>query len=215
MKSDAQTIFLVENHDLMRDGLRAMFADSPWHVVGEADNGQDALRALEGCEPPDLLIVDLSMPIMPGTRFVELYRQTNRTTRILVLTAYAEEEYVYRALRAGANGYALKDSPMDELRHAIAVVLDGHGYLSPQICSGVIKGYINGNRDDSDISLLTPRERDVLHLVAEGMQNMQIANHLIISVKTVEKHKANLLRKLGMGSTAELREYLRTKDLKL
>ena len=199
----------------MRDGLRAMLANSPWEVIGEADNGKEALRALQECETPDLVLVDLSMPKMPGTRFVELYRQTTRTTRILVLTAYAEEEYVHRALQAGADGYALKDSSMEELRHAIGVVLDGYGYLSPQVCSGVIRGYLHGGRDTSDISLLTPRERDVLHLATEGMQNARIAEELVISVKTVEKHKANLLRKLGMSSTTELRNYIQSKDLRL
>ncbi|MBU1001049.1 MAG: response regulator transcription factor [Proteobacteria bacterium] len=207
------TIFLVENHELMRDGLRAMLTKASWNVVGEAANGKEALRVLEDLFPPDLLLVDLSMPTMNGTRFIELYRKTNKSTKILVLTAYAEEEYVYRVLLAGADGYALKDSPMEELQHAISVIRDGYSYLSPKISSNVIQGYLRGNCNTSNISLLTPREKEVLKLVSDGLANKDIAEELIISIKTVEKHKANLLRKLGMTSTNELRKYLENKEL--
>lgn len=203
------SVFVVEDHAIVREGLHALLSLDPHlEVIGETDNGRDAVR-LVGVLKPDLIITDLSMPGMNGIEAIREIRNRYPSVRIIVLTVHRTEEHIRAALEAGANGYVLKNSTHAELLTAIRSVIDGKSYLSPVVSEKIIVGYLNGRDVDSRSpwEALTPRERVVLKLIAEGQQNKQIANYLSISVKTVEKHRANIMRKLNLHNAASLTAY--------
>jgi DNA-binding NarL/FixJ family response regulator len=200
-------IMIVEDHTLLRTGLRALLTQDPdLEVVGEADNGRDALRAL-GTLKPDLILMDISMPGMNGIEAISEMKRRGIETKIIVLTIHKTDEYIHEALRAGANGYVLKDASHDELRTAIRTVLAGKMFLSPDISGRVISTYLGAVKapfGTRPADTLTHRERQVLKLVAEGHNNRYIAEYLSLSVKTVEKHRSNLMKKLDIHSIAML-----------
>lgn len=203
-------IFVVEDHTLLRAGLKALLAqDSELEIVGEADNGRDAVQMI-GTLSPDIVLTDLSMPGMNGIEAIVDIKRRFPSTRILVLTVHKTDEYIHESLRAGADGYILKDASHDELRIAIRSVLGGKTYLSPDISSKVINGYLgtdNANTPASPWDTLTHREREVLKLVAEGHPNKFIADYFCLSIKTVEKHRSNLMKKLDLHNASTLTAY--------
>src|SRR5512139_416531 len=202
-------ILIIEDHTLLRAGLKALLTlDGEFEVVGEFDNGRDAIRAV-GSLVPDLILMDLSMPGIDGIEAIAEIRQRHPAMRILVLTIHRAEEYVHASLRSGANGYVLKDASHDELRVAIRSVLDGKTYLSPDVSASVVNGYLGKGPESASTpwSALTHREREVLKLVAEGHSNRSIAQFLSLSVKTVEKHRSNVMRKLDLHNAATLTAY--------
>jgi DNA-binding NarL/FixJ family response regulator len=208
---EKQRVLIAEDHTLMRAGLRALLVQDPaLEIVGEADNGRDAIRAI-GVLKPHLVLMDLSMPGMNGIEAITDIKRRYPETRILVLTIHKTDEYIHESLRAGADGYILKDASHDELRVAIRSVLNGKIYLSPDISSSVISGYLgNGKGENNGASpwdTLTHREREVLKLVAEGHPNKFIAEFLCLSVKTVEKHRSNLMKKLDLHNASTLTAY--------
>ena len=211
-----QRIFIVEDHTLLRAGLRALLSQDPdVEIVGEADNGRDAIRAI-GSLAPHLVLMDLSMPGMNGIEAIQDIKRRNPKTRVLVLTIHKTDEYIHESLRAGADGYILKDATHDELRVAIRSVLNGKTYLSPDISDKVIHGYLGTGKGDSISSTwdtLTHREREVLKLVAEGHPNKYIADYLCLSIKTVEKHRSNLMKKLDLHNASTLTSYAIEKGL--
>jgi DNA-binding NarL/FixJ family response regulator len=211
-----QRIFIVEDHTLLRAGLRALLSQDPdLEIVGEADNGRDAVRAI-GALAPDLVLMDLSMPGMNGIEAMMDIKRRNPDTRVLVLTIHKTDEYIHESLRAGADGYILKDATHDELRVAIRSVLNGKTYLSPDISGKVIHGYLGTGKTahvGSNWDMLTHREREVLKLVAEGHPNKYIADYLCLSIKTVEKHRSNLMKKLDLHNASMLTSYAIEKGL--
>ena len=211
-----QRIFIVEDHTLLRAGLRALLSQDPdLEIVGEADNGRDAIRAISTLSP-NLVLMDISMPGMNGIEAMIDIKRRNPETRILVLTIHKTEEYIHASLRAGADGYMLKDASHDELRVAIRSVLNGKTYLSPDISGKVINGYLGTGKDSglsSSWDTLTHREREVLKLVAEGHPNKFIANYLCLSIKTVEKHRSNLMKKLDLHNASTITAYAIEKGL--
>lgn len=211
-----QRIFLVEDHTLLRAGLRALLSQDPdLEIVGEADNGRDAIHAI-GMLAPHLVLMDISMPGMNGIEAMIDIKRRNPDTRVLVLTIHKTDEYIHESLRAGADGYILKDATHDELRVAIRSVLNGKMYLSPDISGKVIHGYLGtGKADDVGGSwdTLTHREREVLKLVAEGHPNRYISDYLFLSIKTVEKHRSNLMKKLNLHNASALTSYAIGKGL--
>lgn len=211
-----QRIFIVEDHTLLRAGLRALLSQDPdLEIVGEADNGRDAIRAI-GSLAPDLVLMDLSMPGMNGIEAMMDIKRRNPDTRVLVLTIHKTDEYIHESLRAGADGYILKDATHDELRVAIRSVLNGKTYLSPDISGKVIHGYLGTGKTahvGSTWDMLTHREREVLKLVAEGHPNKYIADYLCLSIKTVEKHRSNLMKKLDLHNASTLTSYAIEKGL--
>lgn len=201
-----QRILIVEDHTLLRQGLCAMIsADPDIEVVGEADNGRDAVK-LAGSLTPDLILMDLSMPGTNGTESIVEIKRRFPAIKVLVLTVHKAEEYIREALKAGADGYVLKHATHAELMLAIKSVLSGKTYLSPDIAEQVVSGYLGGNQINpvSVWDSITLREREVLKLIAEGHPNKYIANYLCVSVKTVEKHRSNLMKKLNMHNAASL-----------
>lgn len=211
-------ILIVEDHTLLRAGLRALLSqDHDIEIVGEADNGRDAIRAV-GALSPDLILMDLNMPGMNGIEAIAYIKRRYPDTQVLVLTIHKTDEYIHESLRAGANGYILKDASHDELRVAIRSVLNGKTYLSPDISSKVITGYLGTGSAKATVAsspwdTLTHREREVLKLVAEGHPNKYIADYLSLSVKTVEKHRSNLMKKLDLHNASTLTAYAIEKGL--
>jgi len=209
-------ILIVEDHTLLRDGLRALLAREPdLEVAGEADNGRDAIR-LVATLAPDLVLMDLTMPGTGGIEAMTEIKRRNPEIKILVLTLHRAEEYIHQSLKAGANGYILKDATHDELCVAIRSVLNGKTYLSPDISNMVISGYLGSGKGAGSSSAwetVTHRERQVLKLVAEGRPNKSIAGYLCLSVKTVEKHRSNLMKKLDLHNASMLTAFAIAKGL--
>lgn len=200
-------IALAEDHTILREGLKAIIsAQADMEVVCEATDGREAIRCAE-THAPDLLVLDLSMPRMNGLDAVKEIRRCCSATKVLVLTVHKTEEYVFSALQAGADGYVLKEATSAELLVAVRSVLQGHRYLSPEVSTRVIEGYLDG-RDphtfQSSLDELSDREREVLKLIAEGYRNKEIADFLCIAVKTVEKHRSNLMRKLDLHTVSAI-----------
>lgn len=209
-------ILIVEDHALLRVGLRALLTQEPdIEIAGEADNGRDAIRLISTLAP-DLVLMDLTMPGTNGIEVIAEIKRRNPDIKILVLTIHTAEEYVHQSLRAGADGYILKDATHDELRIAIRSVLNGKTYLSPDISNMVISGYLGSGKIanvSSGWETVTHRERQVLKLVAEGRPNKSIAGYLSLSVKTVEKHRSNLMKKLNLHNASMLTAFAFSKGL--
>lgn len=209
MKSPVR-ILIADDHTILRAGIRSLLDMVPdFEVVGEVDNGKDAIYQAGQLEP-DLLLSDLSMPKTNGTEAIQHIKSRYPEIKILVLTVHKTEEYVHAALKAGANGYVLKDDTSDELIAAIKNIAAGKTYLSPSICNEVVTGYLadpGKERIYTSIELLTSREREVMKLIAEGNRNKDIAQYLSISLKTVEKHRSNLMKKLDLHSASSITSY--------
>jgi DNA-binding NarL/FixJ family response regulator len=193
-----------------------LLSSSPdFEVVGEAEDGREAIRCVEKLKP-DLILTDLSMPRMNGMEAIREIKRQSPKTKILVLTVHRTEEYILATLKAGADGYLLKDSTHTELVTAVRNVLSGKRYISPGISEKVIEGYVEGKKTlkpRTSWETLTQREREVLKLIAEGYRNKEIANDLCISVKTVEKHRANLMEKLNLHNVQALTAFAIEKGL--
>jgi len=209
-------IVLVEDHTILREGLRALLsADPKFEIVGEADDGREGIRRVDKLAP-DLVVMDLSMPRMTGMDAIREIKRRHPATKIIALTVHKAEEYLRTTLQAGADGYVLKDATHVELLLAIQNVLKGKTYLSPSVSNTVIEGYLEGKEDQIPsprLGLLSPREREVLKLIAEGYKNKEIAADLFISLKTVEKHRANLMKKLDLHNAAALTSFAIEKGL--
>jgi DNA-binding NarL/FixJ family response regulator len=203
-------IVLAEDHTILREGLRALLtADPDYEIIGEASDGREAVRIVEK-QIPDLILMDLSMPRMTGMDAIREIKKRYPQTKIIALTVHKTEEYLRTTLQAGADGYVLKDATHDELIMAIMSILKGKTYLSPGVSGKVIEGYLEGKESEmphSTLGLLSQREREVLKLIAEGYKNKEIATDLCISLKTVEKHRANLMKKLDLHNAAALTAY--------
>jgi two-component system, NarL family, response regulator NreC len=206
-------ILVADDHTIMREGLRSLLdAQADFEVVGAVDNGRDAVR-LAGLLSPDLVLMDLAMPQMDGMSAIrELRRRTSDAkVKILVLTMHKTEEHIRAALQAGANGYVLKDASRAELLMAIHSVMGGKTFISPAVAERIVTGYLDRDRGEGEVrplsDTLTAREKQVLKLIAEGGRNRDIAEYLFVSVKTVEKHRANLMGKLNLHNTAALTSF--------
>lgn len=213
---EKKRIVIAEDHTILREGLRMLLSSNPdLTVAGEAEDGLAAVRSAETLKP-DLMLMDLSMPRMNGMGAIQEIKRSCPETKILVLTVHKTEEYILAALKAGADGYALKDATHNELMLAIECVLSGKAYLSPGISEKVIEGYLEGRKTlkpSTAWDTLTQREREILKMVAEGYKNKDIADCLCISAKTVEKHRANLMRKLDLHSASALTAFAVEKGL--
>lgn len=209
MKSPAQ-ILIADDHTILRAGIRSLLEMVPnFEVVGEVDNGKDAMQ-YAGQLKPDIILSDLSMPKTNGTDAIQRIKSRYPEIKILVLTVHKTEEHIHAALKAGADGYVLKDDTSEELINAINNILDGKTHLSPSICSNVVLGYLSDS-DKESISprtdQLTTREREVMKLIAEGYRNKDVAEYLSISLKTVEKHRSNMMKKLDLHSTSGITSF--------
>ena len=200
------TIVLGEDHQIVRQGLRALLEEEEGiQVIGEAGDGLDVLNLVEQLEP-DILVVDLMMPGLHGLEITRQVRKRSRRTLVVVLSMHADESYVIAALKNGASGYVLKDSSASDLVTALHEVSAGRRFLSSPLSDRAIEVYMKTSDDgDEDIyESLTNREREILQLAAEGHNNRTIGERLSISPRTVETHRANLMRKLGLKTQTDL-----------
>jgi DNA-binding NarL/FixJ family response regulator len=200
-------ILLADDHTLVRAGIRALLAQIPdVEVVAEAGDGREALAMLQR-ECPDVLLMDIAMNGMNGLDAAALAKKQCPNVRVIILSMHANEEYVMQALRAGATGYLLKDAASVELDLALKAASAGQTYLSPAISRQVIDTYMSRVAGDTVASPLTPRQRQILRLIAEGKCTKEIAFALAISVKTVETHRVQLMERLGIHDIAGLVKY--------
>jgi len=214
--TDAITILLADDHQLVRQGLRAVLAGEPgFTVVGEASDGLEALALVERLGP-QVLVVDIVMPGLGGLDVVREVARRSPRTRIVVLSMHGDEANVLEALREGALGFVLKDASAAELVRAIHEAAAGRRYLSPPLTDPAIEAYARRSAPKSPpdpYDSLTTREREVLHLVAEGLTSAQAAERLNISPRTAEHHRASVLEKLGLHGTADLVRYAAERGL--
>lgn len=204
MKNSARTrVLLADDHTLVRAGVRRILEAHPGlEVVGEVSDGAAAMAALERVTA-DVLVLDLSMPGMDGFELLRRARASHPDLKLLVLSMHADAEYVARAVREGADGYLLKDSAVQDLVAAIESVREGRAFHSPEV-QRELAGLVRGGPRDSMLSELTAREREVLQCIAEGLSTRDIAARFGLSGRTVETHRANLMRKLAVHSVAQL-----------
>jgi two-component system, NarL family, response regulator NreC len=200
-------IVIAEDHKILREGLKSLVKGMDgFEVVAEAGDGLDAIRAVEK-HKPDLLLLDLSMPRMSGISVIKDLKSRFPEIKILALTIHESEDYILESFHSGLDGYCLKDANYNELLMAINHVLEGKTYLSPGIADKVLVGFLEEKKTlkaATSWDTVTQRERDVLKLVGEGYKNKEIADYLCISVKTVEKHRSNIMRKLEVHTSSGL-----------
>ena len=202
-------VLLADDHAIVRKGLRALLeGEAGIEVIGEAEDGREAVQMTQQLLP-DVVLMDLSMPALSGLEATRQIKKRFPEVKVLVLTRHANEEYIFQILRAGASGYVVKKAAPTELMLAIKAVYQGDSFLSPAISRPVIEEYIRKAEAMAEDSYdrLTDREREVLQLIAEGHSSREIAELLHISEKTVRAHRAHLMDKLDIHSTAELTQY--------
>jgi RNA polymerase sigma factor (sigma-70 family) len=206
-------VLIVDDHALVREGMKSLLGlEERFEVAGAAADGREALDMTANLAP-DVVIMDISMPGLGGADATRRIKRRHPDVRVLVCTVHLSEEHIFAALEAGADGYIVKDAPREELVQALDTLLSGQVHLSPAIADKVARGYVRSLRDNRPHSLLDPlteREREVFQLIGEGWMNREIGQQLHISVKTVEKHRANIMRKLGVRSAEKLRALWRS-----
>jgi two-component system response regulator NreC len=205
----AISILIADDHGLIRTGLRALLQEvAELSVVGEAENGYTALRRVDELKP-DIVLMDISLPGLSGIEVTRQVRDISPATRVLMLTVHEDEGMLRESIRAGAHGYILKRADDAELIQAIRIVAQGHMYIYPSLTSALVKDLSpHVNSEQAGIETLTPREKDVLLLLARGYTNRQIAEEMNLSQRTIEGHRAGLVNKLGISSRVELMNYV-------
>jgi len=207
-------VLIADDHTMVRESLVGLLqADGDVQVVAQAADGSDAVEKSMQARP-DVVVTDLSMSVLNGLEVIRRLREGLPSARVLVLTMHQEDEYVLQAVRAGASGYLVKDSAASELLAAVRCLHGGRGYFGPQAARALAEQLRHPERRvDDPYGRLTAREREVLHLIAEGMTTKEVARRLGIGVKTAENHRSRVLAKLGVRNTAELVRYALGKGL--
>jgi two-component system, NarL family, response regulator NreC len=200
-------ILLADDHNVLRKGLRRILEEqSDLEVVGEASDGRQAV-SLASSLKPDIVVMDIAMPLMNGLEATKQILQRSSTINVLILSMYSDENYVVQVLRAGARGYLLKDTAEEDLINAVRTVAKGQPFFSPKIAKLLLGDSMQRIRDEGvsdSYDLLTPREREVLQLIAEGKSNKEAATALFVSPTTIETHRARIMDKLDLHSTADI-----------
>jgi DNA-binding NarL/FixJ family response regulator len=204
MKAMRIRILLADDHMMVRQGIRAVLEREGFEVVGEATDGREAVKLAEKLKP-DVAVLDVAMPLLNGIDAAREIRRVSPRTKTTLLTVHEENQYVVEALRAGVTGYVVKTKAADDLVKAIREVSLGAVYMSPGVSREAVRAYLDGTEPSSDG--LTPREREVLQLVAEGKTTKEVAAVLGISVKTAESHRSRIMEKLDIHETASLVRY--------
>ena len=205
---DATEIVIADDHEIVRRGIRTLLESEPdLKVVGEAGDGVETVEAVQRLRP-DILVLDLMLPRKTGLQVLQQLAEWNVTTGVIVFTMYSNEAYAVEALKYGARAYVIKNSDTGELITAIRDVLDGRRYLSPPLSESEVEAFAEESEGQSDrFQMLTPREKQVLQLVAEGSTNTDTALRLNLSVRTIEVHRSRLMRKLNLKNQAELMRF--------
>ncbi|HZW39932.1 MAG: response regulator [Syntrophothermus sp.] len=211
------TVVLADDHTLVRAGIKSLLQSIPgFSVIGESDNGRDAIKLVESLHP-DIVLLDIAMSELNGLEAAARINKESLSSKVIILSMHASEEYVLQALRAGASGYLLKESAPTELEIALRAVARGETYLSPTISKHVVDDYLrrvsSGNSSTEKTiepfphEQLTPRQREILQLIAEGNSTKEIAAKLNLSVKTIETHRMQIMERLGIRDVAGLVRY--------
>ena len=209
-------VLIVDDHAVVRAGIRMLIESDPnLTIVGECENGQEAVDQVESIKP-DVVLMDVTMPVMDGVEATRVIKSADGSPSVLALTIHEGPDYFFQMLQAGASGYVPKRAAPDDLLRAIHVVAEGNVFLEPQVAKELVSDYLvrvqqGGERESYDG--LTNREQQVLTLIAEDETNQGIANDLGISVKTVERHRENIMSKLNLHSRIELVKYAIRKGL--
>lgn len=200
-------ILLADDHTILRDGIRSLLEEeADMQVIGEAEDGRTAVNMACQLEP-DVILMDIGMPLLNGLEATRQIKRDCKHTNVLILTMHENEEYIRQVLASGAMGYILKDTAARDLLDAIRAVHRGEAVLSPAITRLVIEDYLRWGDMQQSVNGLTPREQEVLQLIAEGYKNKEIASILHISIKTVQSHRSNLMQKLDLHNRSDLIKY--------
>jgi DNA-binding NarL/FixJ family response regulator len=203
-------ILLADDHDIVRDGIRALLGGEPsFHIIGEAENGREALKFCRN-NAVDFIIMDINMPELSGIEATEAVKEEFDHIKVLALTMLDEDEHIRKMIEAGASGYILKNSDKEELVDAIQTIHNGDHYFSDGATKSIMLDLVGGKKDHkikSTPNELTPREKEVIVLIAQELTNKEIAEELYISVRTVDAHRRNLMQKTGARNTAGLVRY--------
>jgi len=209
-------LLLVDDHAIVRAGLRILLETQPdFEIVGETESGQEAVNKTQALQP-DVVLMDISLPDIDGFEATRQIKRVHPQTAVLALTMHESDEYFFEMLNAGASGYVPKKAAPTDLVAAIRVVHAGGVFLYPSLAKSLVKDYLTrleAGADRTDYDGLTEREREVLTLVADGLSNQAIADRLVISTKTVERHRSNIMAKLNLHSRTELVKYAIRKGL--
>ncbi len=207
-------VLIADDHTIVRSGVRMLLEAEPdFQVVGEAVDGQEALTKVEALHP-DVVLMDISMSGMGGMEATRLIKTRWPEINVLVLTMHRSDEYFFEMLKAGASGYVLKVANPDELVQAVRMVGNGEIYIYPTMIGHLVRDYLDKVKGDSEDSLaISPREREILNLLAKGYSSKEIADQLFISPSTVHTHRSNLMTKLGLKSRRELTQFAREHGL--
>jgi DNA-binding NarL/FixJ family response regulator len=203
------SIVLADDHRILRSGLRNLFdQQKDMKIVGEADDGRKAVEMVRELSP-NVVVMDITMPELNGVEATRQISNDSPGSRVIALSAHSDHRFVSEALKAGAAGYLPKAAPFEELASAVRAVAAGKVYLSPRVANAVIEDYVRGGSPDKSTAFtsLSPREREVLQLIAEGLATKEVARRLHVSVKTIETHRARIMEKLNLDSVAELTKY--------
>lgn len=209
-------ILIADDHRLVREGLKALLeSQSDIEIVGEASDGHETIKKTKELQP-DIVLMDISMPNLNGLEATRTIRRKYPNTKVLILTMHLNDEYIFQSLQLGASGYLLKENAAEDLINAIRSVQEGNSYLSPSISKTVIEAYLRKRttgKGGSAFEVLTAREREILQLIAEGFTNKEIGKKLYISTKTVEAHRAHIMKKLDIHEVAKLVRFAIQKGL--
>ena len=203
-------IYITDDHTILRDGLKAILANKPgYEVIGESGNGEDTLREIKELKP-DVILLDISLPTMSGVEVCRRIKKDYPKIKIIILSRHDNEIYIKQLLKLGISGYVLKENAVNDLYRAIDAAVKGNIFLSPRINRNIILEYVtNKNKQDNfDVNkmadILTNQEKTILKLIAEGKTHKEIAKLLFISIMTIKKHRANIIKKLNIHNTAGL-----------
>lgn len=207
---DKVRLLLVDDHAVFREGVRALLeARGTFEVVAEAATGREAVEEARRLKP-DVVLMDIAMPEMTGLDATREIREASPDSRILILTMHGTDEYLFRALQAGASGYVLKEAASTDLIMAIDVVVGGEVFLYPALATKLVEDYLrrtDKGEDTTTYESLTPRQQEILLLIGEGLTNQEIADRLTLSVHTVQAHRGHIMDKLGLHTRAQLVKY--------
>jgi two-component system response regulator NreC len=214
MVVDQISVLIADDHTIVRSGIRLLLeAETDIKVVGEALNGREALELVESLQP-DIVLMDISMPEVDGLEATREIKTRFPKINVLVLTMHRSDDYFFEMLKAGASGYILKGAKTSELINAVRVAQQGEVFLYPSMTQKLVQGYLQlADWENDDEPSLSPREKEIFRLLAEGYSNKEIADELVISPSTVHSHRGNLMEKLGLNNRRELIQYARRRGL--
>ena len=201
------SVVLADDHHIVRNGIKMLVEGSEIQIIGEASNGNEAIEAVQNLNP-DVVMMDISMPLMNGLEATRIIEKKFPKTKALILSMYDSEEYILSAVDAGAIGYLLKDAPREEILNAIRMVAKGEKYFNSSVSNIIINGYLKSKRgngsEQEEQAIISKKELVILKLIVEGLNSREIAENLELSVRTVDNHRANMMKKMAVKNAVEM-----------